>query len=373
MAKIGIVTIVDGCNYGNRLQNYALHKTVTKLGYDCVTISRRSSRDLSPVRFLFSFAKQFIKMCLGKSHRLYFFRRRKIFRKFNLDYIPFSSIVLAHNQAPQGFENAFAGFIAGSDQIWNVNFDFIREDLDNYLLCFAPGKKRISYAASFGVSSIPKEYRNRFSAELPKFSHLGIREQEGTKIVEEFGCMAEAVLDPTLLLHDYEWESVMKKPQFIHDENGEKFIVTYVMSTRTSLLDSHIDEIKEMYGATQRIDLDIEYISSDKIRNPQYYLAGPCEFLWLIKNAQCVITDSYHASVFSLLFHKPILLYNRQGLDMSNRLKTLMDLVDADLKFDDYDSPHLVPHTIDYSKADRLIEVERQKSLEWLKASLEEF
>ena len=368
MAKVGIVTIVDGCNYGNRLQNYALSKTLTDMGFRVVTIQRRSSRDLSAIRLVMSFAKHLIKCFLGKPHKLFYYRRRVVFRLFNRKYIPFSDEILAYNKHPNGINDRYEFFVVGSDQVWNANFDFIKEDLSNYLLAFASREKRVAYAASFGSSSIPSDFKAEYEKELSWFASISVREDAGVKLVEEFtGSRPELVADPTLLLSKRDWESIMKKPKYINE--NVKFVLTYIMSNRTTLLDQHIRRIANRYSADV-VNLDIEYIDSRKVTNLNHFLTGPSEFLWLIKHAECVITDSFHASVFSLIFHKPLLLYKRQGLDMSNRLKTLLDSVGVDCIFDDYDNPALVPMSYDYDNVDSNIRIIQAQSYKWLARNL---
>lgn len=369
MNKIAIVTILDGCNYGNRLQNYALYKVLSEMGNEVQTLKRGSSRDLSPMKRCVHFIKQGIRKCIGLPDNLLFFKRKHIFDEFTKKNIALSKYVLANNIAPNNINDEFDFFIVGSDQVWNANFDFVREDIKNYLLTFATPDKRVAYAASFGTNTIPEDLLDLYALELSKFNAISVRELEGANLIRNLiSKEIEITLDPTMLLTKREWQDIKQKPRYINED--ERFVLTYIMSTRTEVLDKHISEVASSYSA-EVINLDIEFLDSDKIENKKHYLTSPSEFLWLIENAECVITDSFHACVFSLIYHKPLLLYRRQGLDMSNRIETLMRSVDSDCIFDDYNNPSLLPCECDFCKVDKLLEKARDLSYSWLLKTLE--
>ena len=155
MEKVGILTITDGANYGNRLQNYAMQAFLTSLDLDVETIQRETPRDKHGIVLLKHLAKQYIKRLIGRKNTDFALRERKRkFSEFNRTYIRFSNTCLSNNQAPEDLKNQYDYFICGSDQIWNANFDVVKCDIKNHLAAFAYPHQRIAFAASFGTNSI---------------------------------------------------------------------------------------------------------------------------------------------------------------------------------------------------------------------------
>lgn len=328
--QVGIITITDGCNYGNRLQNYALQTTLEELGVRAKTLRRRNFHDRSFVRQILHCAKTGVKILLGTDYNAPKRKRIKNFKAFNQKYINFSSDILANNKAPANLAQKYDFFVVGSDQVWNPMFRIIQEDMDNYFAAFAPAKKKFSYAASFGIYDIPQEYRDYYSRQLDTFSKISVREDRGVEIVKELsGKDARAVCDPTLLLNKQQWMSIMEKPLWLGE--NEKFIVTYFLGG----MEEGIRESLSAFAAWEScriINLESEFIRGKDIRNADSFAAPPQEFLWLFNNAQAVVTDSFHACVFSILFGKPFQVFERstteENNNMGSRIETLLGRYD---------------------------------------------
>ena len=372
--KAAIITITDGANYGNRLQNFAMQTTLEQLGCEAETFQRRTSRDKSAPQKAVYEAKQLVKKLIGRPTDDVIRRRRKRFQAYNQNYIRFSDVILQQNQAPAGLDAQYAYFICGSDQIWNTRFTVIREDVKNYLAAFAPGSKRIAYAASFGTVSVDEEFKADFSAELQKFKAIGVREAEGETLVRELsGRDAQVVLDPTMLLGADTWREKARKPEYI--SSGESILVTYFMTGRSPAIEQYIESVKDAFHCKRVINLEMEFLSPKEIRDPDVFCTAPDEFLWLISHAECVLTDSFHATVFSLLFHKPFVVFQRQaaekGNQMQSRIETLLGYFDLGDRMDDISNATKLPASYDCDKVDAVIAREKQRSLQFLRSALE--
>ena len=341
MKKIGIVTIVT-INYGNRLQNYALQRVLEKLGYSVETLRRESG-----IKGL----KQRVKI-IGQS--LLHTKGAK-FRSFNKN-IHFAKETVTRDDYPKDLRNSYNYFIVGSDQVWNPHYDFVAGKCD--FLVFARENQKISYAASFGVSEIPSERKTEYAEYLKTFKAISVREKQGSKIVEELADKkATVVLDPTLLIDEIEWKKVEKKPLFCPNK---KYVFIYALGDKTERFKDKINQLKKEYEI-----FDVRALQ----KNGKELPIGPSEFLYLIRNAEVILTDSFHATVFSILFHKKFITFNRSGLNMNSRIESLAELIGEKSRLTncgDFDCET----EIDYVKIDEILQEERFNSIDFLKKSL---
>lgn len=365
--KVAIITITDGANYGNRLQNYALQNVLNRIGVDTETLQRRTSRDSIKRKI-----KNKIKFYLGYESVKPFMIRKKRFKKFNNKYIKFSRYILKENKSPLKLNDKYDYFICGSDQIWNTKFSVVYEDLYNHLAAFSDDSKRISYAASFGTDFIPDEYKDIFKKELKKFKAISVRESSAVKLVSEL-CDKEAklVLDPTMLLDADDWYSIASKPTYMTDK---PYIVTYMMSGRSEKINEYILNLKQQYKCDTVINLEMEFIKTDGNVDINVFSTSPDEFIWLIKNSLCVLTDSFHATVFSIIFNKPFVVFQRQakekGNDMGSRIDTLLKRFNLENFKDDIESPKRFPQSYSNDYVRQIIDKEKEESIDFLKRSI---
>ena len=371
--KAAILTITDGSNYGNRLQNYAMQTILKNMGLETETIRRKTSRNRSFGMDIIHVAKQVIKRAIGRQDTDFYLRaRNKRFARFN-KLIRFSNTVLSCNVAPEYLANQYDYFICGSDQIWNTRLEIIKEDIMNYLASFAKPEQKIAYAASFGTCDIPPEYKKIFNKELKQFKAIGVREHSGIALVKEACGRIDAVevLDPTLMLSIDKWNEIAKKPEYIVND---KYIVTYFLSKKNEKLLSYIDCVAQDYRA-DIVNLDIEFLNDDMIDNRHHFCTSPEEFVWLIKNSTCVLTDSFHATAFSLLYHKPFTVFQRIATeaknDMGTRIDSLLNMVNLLSFKDDICNPSRRPIEYDGEKVDLALEIKRKHSSVFLKEALE--
>lgn len=356
MKKIGLVTIIDNNNYGNRLQNYALYKYLSKK-YDVKTIKNFPENENH-------FCKKSLKKILNKLHyfKLIITKQNNIFRIISFKNFN-KNICFTHKNYSSYELNRldYDYYIAGSDQIWNpYHGRLTRIDL----LHGVKSNKRISYAASFGVNEITENnYINRIKEDIPNFKSISVRENEGRKIIEKLTKRedVEVLIDPTMLLTSKEWDEVSAKPKML---KTNRFILNYFLGDLSENRKKSIEKIA--------LENNCEIINIlDK--NSPFFKCGPSEFLYLEKNAFLICTDSFHSCVFAIIYNRPFIIFDREqeGVEsMSSRLDTLISKFK--LQNRKYNEKEITLENIhhDYKEAYKILEEERKKSKEYFDNSI---
>lgn len=292
--KIAIATMI-GQNQGNRLQNYAMQSVLERMAQVPVETLLVG---YGPTR-----VKRFVK---GILCRFFPSKRWARFEEFDRNHICYSRRLISDSHLA---ESGYDLYVVGSDQVWNPSFEYTS---DAEYLPQVPARKKISYAASFGVSDIVTG-REHTGDLLRGFSHISVRERAGAEIVKRLtGRDAVLALDPTMLIEPNEWRLLAKQPKFNIPQDG--YILKYVLGVNID--DESAREVSGTQGL-RIIDLKDKTLP-----------VGPAEFIWLIEHAKFVCTDSFHASVFSILFHVPFAIFERVSTDedMSSRFDTLCEL-----------------------------------------------
>lgn len=319
---IGIVTLDDYTNYGNRLQNYALTRLLELQGFTVINGIRVFTKDDWINRTdnaLKRMIKYIIPYFMVKSKIYYEPRphggllelRKKNFLDFSNRYTIIVNPIICcnHKQAyAQLKERGVNYLIAGSDQIWNPNYAAKEYEF----LTFAPKEKRVSFAASMGVDSIPEESKWFYKKNLSNMKYISVREERAAEIVKELtGRDADITLDPTLLLDKSDWELIVKKPEL---DINEKYICTYFLG--------EVPEAVKLFA--QKTGVKVYPLNSQE--DTSLYTIDPAEFLYMIQNASYVLTDSFHAVAFSIKFNKEFYVFDRKqrnGVNMFSRIETI--------------------------------------------------
>ena len=348
--KIGIITINDYDNYGNRLQNYAVQEIIKKIGHTPITLPNASRANTKEKYFIRKIRSIFDKK-YSKNHT-----RAKNFKSFN-QLISFSK----HTFDAYHHKEYCDYYVVGSDQVWNPYIDRCRE-LD--LLTFAPKDRRIALAASFSVNAIPNGKKTLLKTELPKFKAISVREERGKEIIQELGIKQKVTVlsDPTFILSDTEWAKVTKKP--LNIEVPKKYILLYFLG---EISDSRLRKIK--HYAKQNNCAIINILDP----TDHFYGSGPSEFLYLEKNASLICTDSFHSSVFGIIFQRPFIVFDREQngvVSMNTRIETL--LKKYKLENHKYSGKLLICNNSadDYSKTKKIIVREQQLFLDFIRENI---
>lgn len=349
MKKIGIVTIVGPLgNYGNQLQNYALQQTLSKLGLYSETIQdiRFCKNPLSIFTYykaiIHSFTRYKYKPLNHKKPLNFFFWHKK--------YIKNAPILIKSIEDEKKLLNYFDGFVVGSDQIWGPLCPWDSSELA--FLDFAPQELRVAYSPSFGSSEIPDKRKDEYKSYLSGFKALSVREYKGAEIIKNLiGIEVPVLIDPTMLLTTDEYDKIATSgPQ-------RKYIFLYMLG----------DLIEQYRDYINIISKENDWEIIDIMKNPQFAGSNPSDFIGLIRDSQMVITDSFHGTVFSLLYHKPLILFNRKGtFDMYSRLETLW----KKFEIQSVENNDISQININWDKFEQILQKERQVSINFLKDNL---
>ncbi len=356
--EVAIVTIYDPYpNYGNRLQNYATQTVLEKIGCNVSTISFEkavfSRKD--KIKHLIHVITGF-RYTKNKARWTSLWGRVNCFQKFNQQYIKSYAIENLDEIKDADY------YVVGSDQVWNPKwYDNNALKKDMYLLSFTSAEKKVCFAPSFGIEKLQEEWESWFRENLKTFPQISVREEAGAEIVKKLtGKNAEVLIDPTLMLSRDEWEYIEKKPKRFHDDS---YILTYFLGKRTEKVNNDLNEISEKYHCCIHHLLD----EQDELLSG----VSPSEFIWLIKNAKVILTDSFHACVFSFIFDRPFLVYERVGAscNMMSRLNTLLTKFDLERKYVDSGLDNEILEC-DYHVGKEVLVPEQKKVYEFLKQSM---
>jgi hypothetical protein len=376
--KIGIVTLNGYFNYGNRLQNYALQQVLRNEGHKVETVvfeseeTRKSSNKIRKVRLIdrvLNLKNKSISDIIkkiqsdiknkiyGKKYKHLNHQREEIFKDFTKKNIIERHIKISNNQIPHEFIKEYDYFITGSDQVWNPNYN---KGSQLNFLTFFDGSHSIAFAPSFGVSQIPVEYQENYKSWISDIKYLSVRENEGAKIIRELtGRNAPILVDPTLLLTSEQWRELEDE---VTVQQNKRYLLTYFLGeTRVKYR-----KVIESYAKAN----SLEIINLSDINEEDSYVAGPKEFIYYIDNCDLFCTDSFHGTVFSIIFKKPFVVFERVGTaSMYSRIETILDKFNLTSRKDSNISLSDVMD-IDYSNVAPILEAERQKAIEFLRNSL---
>lgn len=305
--KIGILTFHWAYNYGAVLQAYALLAHLTKQGFEAEIIDYHPdwSQDIQPYS-----RPRTPGILLDNMER---FLRRRLYRQFRREHLPVSSRRYRRGDVISGYDI----IIVGSDQVFNPDIIVYKGELDDtYLLAnVAPGTRKMAYAASFGNSTLAPTYAARYRELLSDFECISIREESGANIVRNLGLSATTAPDPTLLLGDF--SALATWPR--HEDD----YLLSILFQNNAAADQVIHSACRLSGYAERTFVNIKQMVRGK--RGLHHLP-PGEWMRCISQSQFVVTDSFHATVFSILTHRPFiaLALDAWGGDWSERIKALL-------------------------------------------------
>lgn len=380
--RVGIVSCYFKNNYGSMLQAYATKKVLDNNNIDNETINIDYNTDFRKGKkkyyltqiFNFNFIKSKLGMIkmkfdtkinkkLGENVSIRNQKYKEFRKEFNL-----SRSNNTYKDLEELAREKYSDVIVGSDQLWlpvNIVADY-------YTLNWVPEEiNKISYSTSFGVSTIPKKYNEQYKKFLTRINYLSVREDTGLKLIKDIaGIDAKLVSDPTILLTREEWDEIAVKERIIK----EKYILCY-------FLGSNIEHRKFAERLRDKTGLKIvslnhadEYVRySDIFADIIPYDIGPKEWLNLIKNAEYVCTDSFHGTVFSLIYNKIFFDFRRYNSKVkgstNSRIDSLLKIVGVGNEriLDGTENVEKVlKYEIDFEKVNKKLDNYRKESKKWL-------
>ena len=292
-------------SYGSALQAYALQQKIQDMGYYVELIDYQYPNKMHMIKkngirnYIVKISFLLIQIVWG----LPMLRKKRKFTKFYKTYYNLSRYYPtadALTQVPPDYDL----YITGSDQVWNAKFT--KQDISFLLGFVGNDKPKISYAASFSSSLFPDEYKTLYAKYLSQYNAISVREKSGVNIVNQLvGREALHVCDPTLLLTKHEWDKLIDKPSI---RIKQPYVLVFMLCYS---FNPYPEARRIIHYIQRKLGIETIYLEGRKhdIFEPNSKIikaAGPNDFLCLVKNADYVITDSFHGSVFSAIFEKPL-------------------------------------------------------------------
>lgn len=347
--KIGIITFHRTANYGAILQAYALQEFLKGQGHDVYIIDyvpniiRQRIRNILLTKDIRTIPVRI------QQYRKYIFLNRFVNKKMKLTKRYTSDDEL--QECPPDFEL----FISGSDQIWNKYFTFQGEGKPTftYFLDFVPeGRKKISYATSLGFCQTDGKYNSLVKGWLEKYSAISVRESSAQYILQHMGVKAILSPDPTLLLDVQDYDKMAFRPE-------GRFVVSYILHDNQRRIHEIRKKVEKIYAAKS---LKIKCISIER-------------WIGYISAAECIVTNSYHGMIFSILFHRPFIIVpvEGEGDKMNDRIVTLLNICGlGDRMVSDCEQVSMaLDRAIDWGKVDEKLCEYRNNGVKFLKENIE--
>ncbi len=388
MKKVGIVSCYFKSNYGSVLQAYATQKVLDDACIPNETINVEHNFDFKKGKRKYYIQQitnfHFIKEKMGmvklkvdkiidKNLRRNIEIREKKYKEFRKE-IRLSQSFYSYQELTKWTKEHYNHVIVGSDQLWlpvNVVSNY-------YTLNWVPNEiNKISLATSFGFNTIDKKYDSQYADFLSRINYLSTREQSGIEIIQRItNRQAKLACDPTLLLSKKEWETIIPEQRIIK----EPYIFCYFLGKNIEHR-KFAERLKKYTGyKIVSINHADEYVKySDIFADVIPYDIGPKEWINLIKNAEYVCTDSFHGTVFSLIFNKAFFNFRRYSskskVSTNSRLDSLLNTVHVSkerILSGKEDIEEVVSYSIDYIDVNKHLELLREDTKQWLFGALGE-
>lgn len=388
MKKVGIITLYyKNYNYGGLLQAYALVSFLNKQGVLCEQISFNLKKDApvittsetllqklkrKGIKGIFGFVKRkinYLKKKPSKEKVCILEKQSVVFDRFIDEKVLHSNKVYNYKNIYETLDN-YDAFITGSDQVWN--FKFYREE---FFLDFVPSNKtKISYAASLGSNVLSEQQKIVMRNSLKDYKAISLREESNLALIEDISQIRPiAVLDPTLLLTKKDWETLASE-RVIKD----KYVYCYFLGNNKQSKKIAQKFAKEHNLKTVNILYSSggHFVKRDNFGDVKLETASPEEFISLIKHAEYVFTDSFHAVVFSNVFKKDYFVFDRdKNGDMNSRIIDITSLFNEKERFVKNSIQNKYSYIknlnpIDYTKPNPKFEELYNRSVNFLKENL---
>jgi len=369
MKKALLTTVFTGYNYGSSLQALAGKTILNEMGYDCDLVAMKSlvkGRDIrikklitilwrtlllsgdSSVKSIKTYQKSYQKELIGDSVNKFVHFTEKFLKP---QYLSWSELKRKAAECDACF--------AGSDQIWNSSTLYV-DPL--YYLRFAPREKRIALAPSFGRDFVADYNKKKLGQWISEFTGISVREDSGVSIIKELtGRDAAQLVDPTLMISGEKWKQILG----VEDKN-DNYILAYFLDKPSENARYAIMKLKEKYGCDV---IAIPYRFEDMDYCDRMVPTGPIEFVDLVNNAKCVLTDSFHGTAFSINLHTPFFVFSREygsASSQSNRVESILRKMKMESRFDSELSSDDVLN-IDFIFSEGILKEERRKACDYLK------
>lgn len=376
--KVELITYSRARNYGGILQAYALYRVIAGMGADVEFVDYIMPR--SNIFDKQGYTDRAVKMSKvwGRNRLTKWIWGRCVYPKICSDYqvfynfiekrAAFSSRYFSEEELRSSPPKADL-YLSGSDQIWNDQFTGTGLPDPVFFWGFLPQGKKLSYASSFGKEQIADSSLNMIEPLLKQYTHVSVREDSGKEILQKIGIDSTVVLDPTMLCEREVWEEICAERQ-----TGSPYLFFYQIQ-----FDAGLFQMAERLSRQLGVKLITVTLNRNDVRRIKgKVLVVPSVETWLsyIRYADVIVTDSFHAAVFSVLFRKKFMVYTGTRKEMATRITTLLQLLHIEqLEMVDFDvrkAAKIAASDLDWGRISVLLEREKQVSMEWLKNAMRE-
>lgn len=360
--KIKTITCHDVYNSGASLQTYALMKFLQSLNHDVEIIDYKPDYlsnhyklfTISNPKYEKNIGLKFLYLTLKLPERILALKNKKPYDKFKKDYLNITQVRYESNEELKNNLPEAEIYIAGSDQIWNPTFKNGKDPA--FYMDFVPDNKiKVSYAASFAVEEFPIELREKTSEMIKRINNISVREKSGLGILESMGIKeAVQVLDPVFLLDKNHWEQLCNNMEL-----KEKYLFVYDFENNQLIKEIALKVAKEN-------NLKIYTVFKSDYSDRCIKYIGPLDFISYIRNAEFIISNSFHGTAYSLIFEKNFCVINRSE-KINTRMRDLLEDINLSERLVDesYDIEELVKN-IPYDKVNIIL----KKKIEYSKSFL---
>lgn len=369
--KAALITYSRAKNYGGMLQAYALYKYLEDAGHDVEFIDYILPRSniYDPNKFTELQTRK--SRLWGKNKLMQMIWRMTKFPKIKKDYLKFAEFIEKRAKFTQKYftyEELVSDpphadiYITGSDQIWNPQFTEDQKPELPFFLGFAKGKK-ISYASSFGVTDISTESKQIIVPYLQEYAYISVREKSGQELLQELGIASEVVLDPTMLCDKKMWMDLCDKRMI-----QGKYAILYQV-----IFDKRIYDLAQQLCQSRGLKL---YVVTMNRRDAHVGVGNVImtpsiqEWLSYIRYSDLVVTESFHATVFSILFKREFIVNSATRKGMSTRISNLLNILDISdrelTSFEECAADEILRKSVDWEAVESKLVSEQKKSRRWL-------
>ncbi len=359
MLKVKMLTFHNAENYGATLQAYALKEMLKKLGTSPSFVNYENEAILEDYKLIRKNSlKSFFSSLWFLPRNL---KRKRSFKSFSDIYLDTNNKKYKNiSQIEQDIEEGDV-FVAGSDQIWNSDLTDGLSDIYTLNLKTDKNIKRVIYGASLGNEELLQINALDFKTKTEKLDYISVREQSIIKPLENIcGKKVEQVIDPTLLLNKAEWDTLIANNTTVN-LRGEKYILVYTLfeSDQVTKIANYI---------SKNTGLKIVHFRKYNVYDTEYmnlYSKGPIDFVNAFKNAEYIITNSFHGTVFSIIYEKKF--YSVMPKERAGRIKDLLDALNLGARIADNIENIDLDEKLDYTFTKEKIDEMRVQSIEYLK------
>lgn len=360
MKKAAFITIHVGFNFGSKLQAIATSEILKRLNYEPVCVNYVPPR-VTLSRYWSTAVKSPIRLLWRLLYYPILLITKMQFDSYLQKYCNISKPFYSEDNFMECCPKADV-YISGSDQLWNYKHN---EGNDTHYFFDGIEGKKIAYASSIGMTSLPNGYAVYVNKQLSQYAAISVREQSAVELLEKMGINATHVLDPTFMLNREEWKPFASKRII-----KEKYIFVY--------LPYNIKDKDLVYRSVRKIakEKNLKVVSysdnviKDKYADKTVYFVNPGDVLSLILHAEVVMTNSFHGTAFSINLNKQFWTYMPSSF--STRITSILDLCGLNGRLlDDEITERQINEIVSFEHTNNILQQEREKAYIFLTKALQ--